>query len=192
MRAFARAGPKKGARSNRLSSKSERSAEDSAAPMGMGASNTGARVAASVGALAAVEPAFQSAVLDVPNGGVLSALPALLAVGLLDDIGRFFQLPKGYYGLESLFLLLASMTLARVKSIESLRYCAPGEWGKLLGLDRIPEVRTLRQKLRMLCGHGQAQRWSSALAQRWMAAAPEQAAHPPAQSRSRQSSRPGS
>ena len=38
------------------------------------------------------------------------------------------------------------MALTRLKSIESLRYCAPGEWGKLLGLDRIPEVRTLRAK----------------------------------------------
>jgi transcription-repair coupling factor (superfamily II helicase) len=31
------------------------------------------------------------------------------------------------------------MALTRLKSIEALRYCAPGEWGKLLGLDRIPE-----------------------------------------------------
>ena len=43
------------------------------------------------------------------------------------------------------------MALARLKSIESLRYCAPGEWGKLLGLDRVPEVRTLRHKIRLLC-----------------------------------------
>jgi hypothetical protein len=31
-----------------------------------------------------------------------------------------------------------------------LRYVAPGEWGKLMGLDRIPEVRTLRQKITQL------------------------------------------
>lgn len=42
------------------------------------------------------------------------------------------------------------MALARLKSIEALRYCAPGEWGKLLGLDRIPEVRTLRAKSKHL------------------------------------------
>jgi len=34
---------------------------------------------------------------------VLFALPALLAVGLLHQAQRYFQLPKGYYGLESLF-----------------------------------------------------------------------------------------
>ena len=65
------------------STKSERSALDSAAPMGVGASNVDARVAASVGGLNAVLPQFQAAV-DVPRGGVLFALPALLAVGLLE------------------------------------------------------------------------------------------------------------
>jgi len=33
----------------------------------------------------------------VPNGGVLFALPALLAVGLLRGAERFFELPKGYW-----------------------------------------------------------------------------------------------
>jgi hypothetical protein len=60
-------------------------------------------------------------------------LPALLAVGLLEGVERHLQLPKGYYGLDSLLMLLAFMALARLSSIEALRYCAPGEWGKLLG-----------------------------------------------------------
>jgi hypothetical protein len=50
--------------------------------MGVGASHVLDRVAASVGDLSAVEPVFE-AVSDVPNGGVLLALPALLAIGLL-------------------------------------------------------------------------------------------------------------
>jgi len=64
---------------------------------------------------------------SVPNAGVLFALPALLSVGLLHHTQKHFQLPKGYYGLASIFLLLAFMALARVKSIEQLRYHAPGE-----------------------------------------------------------------
>jgi hypothetical protein len=68
------------------------------------------------------------------------------------------------------------MALARLKSIEALRYCAPGEWGKLLGLDRIPEVRTLRAKLKHLAEQGQAFEWSAALCTEWMAATPEEAA----------------
>jgi hypothetical protein len=27
----------------------------------------------------------------------------------------------------------------------------PGEWGKLLGLNRLPEVKTMRQKIATLC-----------------------------------------
>ena len=142
--------------------------------MGRGACAVEARIAASLGALAGVAPAFEAAV-DVPNGGVLFALPALLAVGLLASTERYFALPKGYYGLDSLFLLLAFMALARLKLIESLRYCAPGEWGKLLGLDRVPEVRTLRQKIRLLASDGKPTQWSADLCQQWMAAAPEQA-----------------
>lgn len=149
------------------SSKSERSGHDSAAPMGMGASNVEARVAASLGALVAVAPVFQAA-LDVPCGGVLMALPALLAVGLLEDAQSHLKLPEGYYGLDSVLLLCAFMALARLESMESLRYCAPGEWGKLLGLDRIPEVRTLRQKLRLLSQDGQPEQWGVALSDRWM------------------------
>jgi hypothetical protein len=140
--------------------------------MGVGAANVEARVAASVGKLDAVAPVFQTA-LDVPYGGVLFALPALLAMGVLDGAEKCFQLPKGYYGLDSLLLLLALMALARLKSMEQLRYHAPGEWGKLLGLDRVPEVRTLRSKVRLLADTGNPKQWSAALSQRWMQAAPE-------------------
>ncbi len=142
--------------------------------MGRGACAVEARIAASLGMLAGVAPAFQAA-LDVPNGGVLWALPALLAVGLLASTARHFELPKGYYGRDSRFLLLAFMALARLKSIESLRYCAPGEWGKLLGLDRVPEVRTLRQKIRLLASDEMPTHWSAELCRQWMEAAPEHA-----------------
>jgi hypothetical protein len=143
--------------------------------MGQGACDTAGRIAASLGTLEAVAPDFQAA-LDVPNGGVLFALPALLAMGLLATTDRYFSLPRGYYGLDSLFLLLAFMALARLKSIESLRYCAPGEWGKWLGLDRVPEVRTLRQKLRQLACDDQPSQWGAELCRQWMEAVPEQAA----------------
>jgi len=99
--------------------------------MGMGATNTIDRVAASIGAIDTVPVSFTPC-MDVPSGGVLLALPALLALGLLRHTKDFFQLKRGYYALESIFLLLAFMALSRIKTIESLRYCAPGEWGKLL------------------------------------------------------------
>ena len=143
--------------------------------MGRAASNAVARVAASLGVANAVAPQFEHA-LDVPNAGVLFALPALLAVGLLDTAQESLNpLPKGYYGLDSILLLLALMALARMPSLESLRYKAPGEWGKLIGLDRIPEVRTLRAKINILCANGQAAKWSADLSEGWMQQNPEQA-----------------
>ena len=96
--------------------------------MGMGAQNIDARLAASIGQLEEpVAPDFQ-ALQDVPKAGVLFALPALLVTGLLKYSENFFKLSQGYYGLDSLLIILAFIALVRVKTIESLRYSAPGEW----------------------------------------------------------------
>ena len=127
------------------------------------------RVAAAMGALPSAPIQFETA-SDVPNGGVPLALPALPATGLLRHTEAFYALPNGFYGIASIFPLLALMALARIKSLEQLRYVAPGEWGKLLELDRIPEVRTLRQKLEILCRQtGLAMRWNTELAREWIA-----------------------
>ena len=136
--------------------------------MGVGATNVPARLAASIGLLGSVAPQFKSAV-DVPHGGVLLALPALLGMGLLDNIDEHLKMPQGYYGLDSILLLLAFMARARIQSIESLRHSPPGEWGNLLGLDRSPEVRTLREKVAILSGKGEAEAWSASLCKGWMA-----------------------
>ena len=126
------------------------------------------RVAAALGELDRAPLHFLS-VDDVQNGGVLCALPALLAMGLLRHAVSHFSLPKGFYPMESIFVLLAFLALGRVPSLEQLRYQSPGEWGKLLGLDRIPEVKTLREKLGLLGDDAErTARWSSQLAQDWM------------------------
>jgi len=143
--------------------------------MGMGATNTLNRLACSLGGMEAIDPCFKMA-LDIPNAGTLLAIPALLANGLIRHTEKHFQLPKGYYGLYTLFLLTSFMLLARIKSVEGLRYCAPGEWGKLLGLDRIPEVKTLRRKISHLAEEGKVTEWSAALCQDWMGENPEHAA----------------
>jgi hypothetical protein len=63
-------------------------------------------MAASVGLLAEVEPSFERAV-DLPHGGVLMALPALLVSGLLSHTNKYFSLPAGFYSLKTIFLPLA-------------------------------------------------------------------------------------
>ncbi len=66
--------------------------------------------------------------------------------------------------------MLACLALGRVPSLEQLRYHSPGEWGKLLGLDRIPEVKTLRDKIGILGDDVErTARWSGDLAKEWMA-----------------------
>ncbi len=141
----------------------------------MGATNVMERVAAMVGDISEVTIDFQGA-FDVPKGGVLFSLPALLSMGLLQHTQKHFRLPNGYYGLDSIFLLMAFMALGRIKSIERLRYCPPGEWGNILGLDRIPEVKTLRAKLKILSQEGEVSQWSADLCSQWMSADLENAA----------------
>ena len=87
---------------------------------------------------------------DVPCGGVLCALPALEANGLFRHIHDCLLKLRGYYSTLHVIVLLAHMALCRIKTVEQLQYQPPGELGKLLGLDRVPEVRCLRHKLAAL------------------------------------------
>ena len=95
-------------------------------------------------------------------------MPALLANGLLKHTHNYFRLPGGFYTLTHLFISLALMVLLRVKSIESIKSYSPGELGKLIGLDRIPEIKTIRNKLGILAEENQSKEWSSKLSRDWM------------------------
>jgi hypothetical protein len=110
---------------------------------------------------------------DVSYGGVLFSLPALISNGLFYKSREHFQLPDGYYGLNSIFIILAFLVLLRVKSLEKVRYLPPGELGKIVGLDRIPEVKTLRKKVGILSNSGNVEEWHNDLSLYWMEASPE-------------------
>lgn len=134
---------------------------------GVACHNKEVRSLVALGLCGPAKSEFKSAA-DMPNLGVLCALPALAANGLFHEAGRLKE-PKGYYPLPLLLLLLAVLALARVKSLEQLRYLAPGEWGRLFGLDRIPEVKTLRRKLDELAeGKGVVAGWAEELSRFWM------------------------
>src|ERR1017187_5111285 len=96
--------------------------------MGYGATRSLERVAAAMGALEAAPIVFEAA-RDIPQGGVVLGLPGVLAVGLLRHSRELYTLPNGFYGLSSVLVLLALMALARIGSIEQLRYAAAGEGG---------------------------------------------------------------
>jgi prepilin-type processing-associated H-X9-DG protein len=123
------------------------------------------------GESAGAVPVFAVA-CDVPQAGVLVALPALLANGLFHQVDEHFTAPGGYYRMPQIILLMAFLILARVLSLEQIRNQPCGEWGRILGLDRIPEVKTLRAKLAaMVTAEGMAA-WARSLSQFWMEADP--------------------
>ena len=145
-----------------------RDARDRQAPMGRAARDVEGRVLARAGLMKEVAPAFAEPARAVARGGVLAALPMLLHEGLLGAANRLLQLPNGYYGLSTVLLFIAFLTLARVRNPESVRYQAPGEWGVVLGLDRCPEVKTLRRKIALIANAEHTVRdWQAALARAW-------------------------
>lgn len=157
------------------STSSDRAAVDVAAAseLGMACTRVEERAMAACGLLGEAPTRFETC-RDVAHGGVLCALPALGGNGLFEHLGKLGKLPDGYYGMAHVFVLLAFMALLRVKTVEALRRDAPGELGKLLGLDRIPEVRCLRAKVGLLARDAVAvSTWANTLSREWMQADPD-------------------
>jgi len=131
------------------------------------------RVMARVGLLNEAPPLFGAC--DNVNGiGVLLAVPALVQSGFFDVVAKLYAGWKSaFYGVRTVFFCLALMALQRVKNPEQLRHHVPAELGRALGLDRAPEVRTLRNKVAFLAGQGQAEAFVRELASRRAASHPE-------------------
>jgi transposase len=151
------------------SDKSTRSDTDAAAgdEMGIACTRPCERVLAALGRLPGGASTKFQPCRDVSYGGVLCALPALAANGLFCHLGKLPEL-SGYYMKFHVILLLAYMALCRIKIVERLQYESPGEFGKLMGLDRIPEVRCLRNKVSQLSQKDAPQIWAGTLSQEWM------------------------
>jgi len=105
--------------------------------------------------------------VDLQYGGVLVALPALLACGLLKGVSRF-NLSKVYYTTTQIFLSLAFMVMLRVKRLEQSGMLSCGELGRCLGMDRIPGVQTLRNRLSDFTAASDVNEWSMELSSFWM------------------------
>jgi transposase len=149
------------------SDKSLRSEADAAAEMGVGCTRPIERVLAAVGLLNGATTEFEDC-RDVTFGGVLCALPALEANSLFLHLSKTFPTLGGYYTTLQVVILLAYMALCRIKTVEQLQYESPGELGKLLGLDRVPEVRCLRNKLTELSKDYAPEKWAGLLSKQWL------------------------
>jgi hypothetical protein len=92
-----------------------------------------------------------------PLAGLLLALPALEGTGLLQCARQVYgRLKDGYYGLAATLLTLVFLALAGEPRAEGATRVPPGALGRVLGLDRAPEVKTIRRKLGELAAAGQA------------------------------------
>lgn len=141
--------------------------------MGTACTRVSERVLASAGRLPGGASTQYEHSRDVSFGGVLCALPSLITNGLLKHLKTCFGSLGGYYNTVQIMLVLAYMALCRIRSINQLQHHSPGELGKLIGLDRVPEVRSLRNKVKELCGDGEAPaKWAQLLGKGWMESDP--------------------
>ena len=155
------------------SSPAQRAQEDQACDQGVAVKRTLERALAANGKLTEAAPEFRPAEA-VAGAGVLLALPALLGQGLMEVTeGLFGQLRNGFFGLRAVLLAFVFMGLLRLRNPEQLKGRAPGELGLLLGLDRAPEVKTLRRKLDEMGRRGLASTLQRHFAERWTESDPD-------------------
>ena len=74
------------------------------------------------------------------------------------------EIGPAFYGLRTTLVTLLLMALLRIKRPEQLKERDPAAFGRLLGLDRAPEVKTLRRQLRRLAAHHCAEQLGAELA----------------------------
>jgi transposase len=102
---------------------------------------------------------------SVPGAGVLLALPCLAESGLFRICRKLYgDIGPAFYGLRTTLLTLLLMALLRIKRPEHLKEKDPAAFGRLLGLDRAPEVKTLRRRLSRLAAQHCAEQLGAELA----------------------------
>jgi transposase-like protein len=111
---------------------------------------------------------------QLPLAGLLLALPALEMTGLLPVAAEVFPpMRKGFYGLRATLLMGVFLALLREPRAEAATRIRPTDLGRVLGLDRAPEVKTLRRKLAELAGHGKGAALQAGLGRHHATARPD-------------------
>jgi prepilin-type processing-associated H-X9-DG protein len=114
------------------------------------------RALARLGFLQDAVPLFRSGE-NIPHAGVLIAIPALVESGIFSAARKIYgSLGASFYGLRTTLLTLLLMALLRIQHPEGLKESSPVDLGRLLGLDRACEVKTLRRKLDCLAAKNKA------------------------------------
>lgn len=123
------------------------------------------RVLASKGLLDDAVPLFRPG-LRIPGAGALLAIPAIVDSGVVDVAREIYgSIGPAFYGLRTTIVTVVMMALMRIKHPEGLKERSPLDLGRLVGLDRAPEVKTVRRKLERLAAVGRAIDFGRSLAQ---------------------------
>ncbi len=122
------------------------------------------RLLACFGLLDDAAPVFGNA-KAVPGAAVLCAVPVFVASGIFRVAHKIYgEIGPAFYGLRTTLLTMLLMALWRIKRPEALKEHDPQRLGRVLGLDRAPEVKTIRRKLTRLASYHRAEELGKELA----------------------------
>ena len=125
---------------------------------------SGDRFMAYIGLLNDAMPQFASG-KRLPCAGVLLALPAIVQSGVVECAREVYGcIGPAFFGLRTTMVTLVLMALLRIRHPENLKEHPPVYIGRVIGLDRAPEVKTIRRKLTRLAAIGRATDFGRALA----------------------------
>lgn len=111
---------------------------------------------------------------SLPLVGALLILPALAATGLVDAATGLYATGRAaFYGVRSLVLAVVFACLVGEPRAEGLSRIDPTDLGRLLGLDRGPEVKTIRRRIGRLATLGCADRLIERLARQHLDTHPD-------------------
>jgi len=124
----------------------------------------GDRVLARLGLLEDAVPLFADQEC-LPRAGVLLAMPLLVRHGLIGTFASVYHsIGPAFYGLRTIVVTLFLGALLRIKRPEHWKEYRPEDLGAILGLDRAPEVKTVRRKFTRLAAMGRGKRLMDAMA----------------------------
>jgi len=108
------------------------------------------RLMAAMGKLEDAAPLFVRTE-NLPGAGVLLAIPALVESGMLTVARKIYRsLGPAFYGLRTTIVIFILLALLRIPRPEGLKEHSPGDLGRIVGLDRMLETKTLRRKFTQL------------------------------------------
>ena len=98
------------------------------------------------------------------------AVPLLVHHGLIEAFVKVYgSLHPSFYGLRTIVVTLFLAALLRIKRPEHFKEYRPEDLGAILGLDRAPEVKTVRRKFARLAAMGRGKQLMEELARRRIA-----------------------